>query len=386
MQLRFRKAIDGSPATRAWPYWHLGHVFAVRSGARKAALAVSLMDNSLTIDEPAASPGSQACADRLSSLFVDRLHPIAARRSAPDSATRTATATPTVADGALLRALQVLNPGVHIQMARPPRTRIVSICNQKGGVGKTATAVNVAVTLALHGNRVLVIDLDSGGYASAALGVPHHAGIPDVYDCLVASTPLSEVVQEVPGIPGLWCVPATIDLAGADLELHSMVARESRLLRALQSARADDDFALPFDYVFVDCPPSIGLLTVNALVASTEVLIPIPCEYHSLEGVQVLINNINLVKAHVNLELEVGGLLLTMYDHRNRVADAVEKDVRAYFGHRVLAAVVPRDVSVSEANAYGQSVIAYDPQSAGAASYFQAAREIATQTTHFGSP
>ena len=277
------------------------------------------------------------------------------------------------------RAVQILNPSGEIQMPRPRRTRVFAVSNQKGGVGKTTSVVNISVALALHGNRVLVIDLDPQGNASTGLDVPHHSAIPDVYDCLVTETPIADVVQPVAGIPNLWCVPATIDLAGAEIELVSMVARESRLLRALQNHNGE------YDYVFIDCPPSLGLLTVNALVASQEVMIPIQCEYYALEGVQQLTNNIQLVKNHLNPHLEVTTVLLTMYDRRTRLADAVEQDVRAHFGDRVLTAVIPRNVRVSEAPSYGQSVMTYDPGSRGATSYFEAALEIATRGAGVGA-
>jgi chromosome partitioning protein len=277
------------------------------------------------------------------------------------------------------RAIQILNPSGEIQMPRPPKMRVFCVSNQKGGVGKTTSVVNISVALALHGNRVLVIDLDPQGNASTGLDVPHHAAVPDVYDCLVADTPISEVVQKVQGIPNLWCVPATIDLAGAEIELVSMVARESRLARALEQHDGE------YDYIFIDCPPSLGLLTVNALVAAKEVMIPIQCEYYALEGVQQLTNNIQLVKNHLNPELEVTTVLLTMYDRRTRLADAVEQDVRAHFGDRVLTAVIPRNVRVSEAPSYGQSVMTYDPGSRGATSYFEAALEIAMRGAKVGA-
>ncbi|MFC8850168.1 MULTISPECIES: AAA family ATPase [unclassified Micromonospora] len=270
-----------------------------------------------------------------------------------------------------MRAVQILNPSGEVTMPRPERTRVMCVANQKGGVGKTTTTVNLAVALALHGNRVLVVDLDPQGNASTGLNVPHHTGVPDVYDCLINSVPLEEVAQGVEGIPNLWCVPATIDLAGAEIELVSVVARESRLSRAI------DAYPGHFDYVFIDCPPSLGLLTVNALVAAQEVLIPIQCEYYALEGLNQLINNINLVRKHLNPRLEVSTILLTMYDRRTRLADAVEQDVRNHFGDKVLQAVIPRNVRVSEAPSYGQSVMTYDPGSRGATSYFEAAQEIA---------
>ncbi len=257
----------------------------------------------------------------------------------------------------------------------PPALRVITVANQKGGVGKTTSTVNLAVALALHGANVLVVDLDPQGNASTALGVEHHVGTPDVYSVLVGGRPIAEVVQPADGVPRLWCVPATIDLAGAEIELVSMVARESRLQRAIQAYVQAEGQHL--DYVLVDCPPSLGLLTVNAMVATQEVLIPIQCEYYALEGLSQLLKTIELVRANLNQALAVSTILLTMYDGRTRLADQVAEEVRSHFGDVVLSTLVPRSVRVSEAPGYGQSVITYDPGSRGAVAYVEAAREIA---------
>jgi len=255
---------------------------------------------------------------------------------------------------------------------RPPSCRVITIANQKGGVGKTTTAVNLAACLALHGTQVLVIDLDPQGNASTALDIDHRAGMPSVYNVLVDDQPLAGIVQQVAAIPSLYCAPATIDLAGAEIELVPMVAREARLNRALAGYDASG-----LDYILIDCPPSLGLLTVNALVAATEVLIPIQCEYYALEGLEQLLRTVDLVKGHLNPELRISTILLTMYDGRTRLAAQVADEVREHFGEVVLNAIIPRSVRVSEAPSYGQSVITYDPGSSGAQAYLDAAREMA---------
>ncbi|MFC4334151.1 ParA family protein [Salininema proteolyticum] len=269
------------------------------------------------------------------------------------------------------RAIRILNPNGEIKMPRPTKTRVMAVANQKGGVGKTTSTVNLAVSLALHGNRVMVVDLDPQGNASTGLGVEHGVGTPGIYESMVHGTPLKEVAHEVDGIPGLFCIPATIDLAGAEVELVNVVAREARLQKALNAY--DEEL----DYVLIDCPPSLGLLTVNALVAAREVLIPIQCEYYALEGLGQLLRNIELVKAHLNEGLKVSTILLTMYDKRTKLADQVEKEVRGHFNELVLSSVVPRSVRLSEAPGYGQSIITYDPASKGAARYVEAAAEMA---------
>jgi chromosome partitioning protein len=255
---------------------------------------------------------------------------------------------------------------------RPSSCRIITIANQKGGVGKTTTAVNLAASLAMHGARVLVVDLDPQGNASTALDIEHHSGIKSVYNVLVDGDSLSSVVRPVAGFPHLYCVPAAIDLAGAEIELVPLVARESRLARAVGGYDASN-----LDYIFIDCPPSLGLLTVNALVAAPEVLIPIQCEYYALEGLEQLLRTIELVRSHLNPVLAISSILLTMYDGRTRLASQVADEVREHFGDVVLGSVIPRSVRVSEAPSYGQSVMTYDPGSTGALAYLEAARELA---------
>jgi chromosome partitioning protein len=259
---------------------------------------------------------------------------------------------------------------------RPRATRILTVANQKGGVGKTTTAVNIAAALALHGERVLLLDLDPQGNASTALGIEHGVGTPSIYDVLLGGRALGEVMTGADFAPDLRCVPATLDLAGADIELTSQVAREHRLDRALQEYLLDERTS-PLDYVLIDCPPSLGLLTLNALVAGREVLIPIQCEYYALEGLAQLLNTVDLVRAHLNPELTVSTVLLTMYDARTRLADQVADEVRRHFGDVLLTPLIPRNVRISEAPGFGQTVMTYDAGSRGAVGYLRAAREIA---------
>jgi len=265
-------------------------------------------------------------------------------------------------------------------LPRPARTRVMVVANQKGGVGKTTTTVNLAAALAQHGLRVLVIDLDPQGNASTALGIGHHRGTPSTYDAVVDGAALAEVISPSPQVDGLFAVPATIDLAGAEIELVSMVAREGRLRRALAShPLVGTDVEDRFDYVLIDCPPSLGLLTLNALVAGDEVLIPIQAEYYALEGLGQLMETVEMVRQHLNPTLSVSTILLTMYDARTRLSAGVAEEVRGHFGTDVLSTAIPRSVRISEAPSYGQTVMTYDPGSPGALSYLEAAREVATR-------
>ncbi|MCB4208627.1 ParA family protein [Arthrobacter sp. UM1] len=262
---------------------------------------------------------------------------------------------------------------------KPENTRVFTISNQKGGVGKTTTTVNIAAALAKAGMNVMVVDIDPQGNASTALGIEHHADVDSIYDVLIDDMPLADVVQQCPDLESLVCAPATIHLAGAEIELVSLVAREQRLRRAIdQYAEYREEQGLPrLDYIFIDCPPSLGLLTVNAFVAAREVLIPIQCEYYALEGLSQLLNNIAMIQKHLNAELVVSTILLTMYDGRTNLAAQVAQEVREHFPNEVLQAVVPRSVRISEAPSYQQTVISYDPSSTGALSYQEAAAEIA---------
>jgi len=248
-------------------------------------------------------------------------------------------------------------------------TRVIAIANQKGGVGKTTTAVNHGASLAEKGHRVLVIDVDPQGHASTGLGIDVARRSRSTYQVLAAQVPLAEAMLETE-IPGLWVVPSTIDLAGAEIELVSQFARENRLARALEAVRG------AFDFILLDCPPSLGLLTVNAMTAADELLVPIQCEYYALEGLGQLLENIRLVQQSVNPRLALTGIVLTMFDSRTRLADQVVAEVREYFGSVVYETVIPRSVRLAEAPGFGKPITLYDPSSPGAASYRRLAREV----------
>lgn len=265
------------------------------------------------------------------------------------------------------------------RLPRPDQTRVMAVANQKGGVGKTTTAVNLAAALAQSGLTVLVIDVDPQGNASTALGIDHHSDVLGTYDVLTDACPIADTLQPCPDVEGLWCCPATIDLAGAEIELVSMERRESHLQRAVTELQRDRaERGLPrFDYIVVDCPPSLGLITINALMAAREVVVPIQCEYYALEGVSQLLRSIELVRERYNPALHVSTMVLTMYDARTRLATQVAEEVRHHFPQQVLQQTIPRSVRVSEAPSHGQTVMTYDSRSSGALAYLASAREIA---------
>ena len=277
---------------------------------------------------------------------------------------------------AAAQAAVYVRRGLKGTFPKPDQPRILTIANQKGGVGKTTTAVNIAASMALAGLNVLLIDLDMQGNASTALGVAHEEGEPGTYDVLIDEAPIADLTVAAEGFESLWVLPATIDLAGAERELGSRDDDSQwpfRLQRALTDYLAGHDI----DYVFIDCPPSLGRLTVNALVAVTEVLVPIQCEFYALEGVQQLLHTVGLVQKNLNPDLEVSTVLLTMYNATTNLSAEVANEVRNYFGDKVLETVIPRNIYVAEAPSYGQSVMTYDPGSSGAVAYLNAAREIA---------
>jgi chromosome partitioning protein len=252
--------------------------------------------------------------------------------------------------------------------------RIIAVANQKGGVGKSTTAVSLGAALAELGHRVLVIDLDPQGNASTGLGIRHEERDVNVYDVLAADAPIEHAIVPTP-IGNLFAIPSTIDLAGAEIELVSQFSRELRLRKAIEPLREDG----VYDYVFLDCPPSLGLLTVNALAAAEELIVPIQCEYYALEGLGQLLRNVRLVQQNVNQSLRLTGIVMTMFDPRTKLSEQVVAEVRRYFGDRVYRTIIPRTVRLSEAPGFGQPITVYDPSSKGAQSYRNLAREVAAR-------
>ncbi|MEX2588091.1 MAG: AAA family ATPase [Actinomycetota bacterium] len=246
----------------------------------------------------------------------------------------------------------------------------MAVVNHKGGVGKTTTVINLGAWLALEGYRVLVMDLDPQANATTGLGIDSRRVSNSMYQVLVEEVAVEDAI-EATAVRNLFCVPSSIDLAGAEIELVTAFSRELKLRKAL------GPFINEFDYVFIDCPPSLGLLTVNALAAAGEVIVPIQCEYYALEGLGQLLKNINLVQASLNPELEMTGIMLTMYDSRTRLSDQVASEVRGHFPGKVFNSVIPRSVRLSEAPSFGQPVALYDPKSKGSIAYHELAREVA---------
>lgn len=270
-------------------------------------------------------------------------------------------------------------------MAKPGLLRIITVANQKGGVGKTTTTVNLAAALSMGGLRVLVIDLDPQGNASTALGV-EHLDNEGIYEVLMGKATMESVVQKVAGFPALECISSNTSLAQAEIELVPMVAREFRLREAIEEIaqlRATQNIA--YDYIFIDCPPSLGLLTINALTAAKEMLIPIQCEYYALEGLSQLLKTFELVKKRLNTELKLSTFVLTMFDSRTRLANDVADEIRKHYPNELINIPIPRAVRVSEAPGYNQTVMTYDASSPGAIAYMQVARELADRGKPFDS-
>jgi len=247
--------------------------------------------------------------------------------------------------------------------------RVIAVANQKGGVGKTTTSVNLGACLAEMGKRVLLIDFDPQGHVASGLGVEKSTISRCMYDVVINGVPMRDIIRTT-AFKNLWLAPSTIDLAGAELELVPAISRETRLRDALADYRAQ------YDFLFIDCPPSLGLLTVNALSAADTLLVPIQCEYYALEGLSQLMNTIHLVRTHLNPDLKLEGVLLTMYDSRTNLSTQVEDEVKKYFREKVYRTIIPRSVRLSEAPSHGLPIIAYDPKSKGSEVYMELAKEV----------
>ena len=257
---------------------------------------------------------------------------------------------------------------------RPEVPVVLTFANQKGGVGKTTSAVNVAVALAQGGLNVVLVDCDPQGNASTALGADHHEGTPSVYEVILHDTPLAQVLQQCPDVERLWVCPATLDLSGAEVELVDVNNREFLLQRAFEQFLTDNEWV---DYVIVDCPPSLGLLTLNAFVACSKVVIPIQAEYYALEGLSSLLRAIGRIQASLNKELSIAAIMVTMYDSRTNLSAEVMREIESHFPQQVVRTPIPRSVRIAEAPSYSQSVITYDPRSSGAIAYRKVALDLA---------
>lgn len=258
-----------------------------------------------------------------------------------------------------------------LEEAKPeiPTTRTFAIVNQKGGVGKTTTTVNLATALAAVNKKVLIIDFDPQGNASTGLGIAQNNRNVTSYELVLDDIDIKDAIQKTL-VPNLHIIPATIDLSGAEIEMVSFVAREFRLKNILSKSQYN------YDYILIDCPPSLGLLTLNALVASDAVLIPLQCEFYALEGLSHLIRTVELVKGSLNAQLSIQGIILTMYDRRNKFTEQIESDVREYFGDKVYSSVIPRNIRMSEAPSHGKPALIYDMNCAGSKAYIQLASEL----------
>ncbi|MEA2826133.1 MAG: chromosome partitioning protein [Actinomycetota bacterium] len=304
-------------------------------------------------DEPppdAAPHAGPALAPVVEHESIPELEPVPAPQPAPEAAPTPAPAPPTA-------------------LPRPPLPRVMAVANQKGGVGKTTTAVNLGAALAEMGYRVLIVDLDPQGNATTGVGVNARNLQTSIYDVLLADLPMEDCIEPT-AVRNLFVAPAMIDLAGAEIELVPAFSRELRLRRAID--RMDGDF----DFIIIDCPPSLGLLTVNGLAAATEVVVPIQCEYYALEGLGQLMRNVQLVQRNLNPRLELSTIILTMYDARTKLAEQVAKEVRKHFGAKVCRNIVPRTVRLSEAPSFGQPIIVFDSTSRGALAYRELAKEV----------
>jgi len=315
-------------------------------------------------DPAAGSPGTDASADAELQVETQPVPPsVAAAAEAAAAEASTGPPDPALAEQP---PQAVRRPGAV--------ARVIAVANQKGGVGKSTTAVSLGAALAELGHEVLVLDLDPQGNASTGLGIRHAARAVTTYEVLLSQAPLADAVVQTP-VEHLAAIPSTIDLAGAEIELVSQFSRETRLRKALEPVREGS-----YDFVILDCPPSLGLLTINALTAADELIVPIQCEYYALEGLGQLLRNVRLIQQNVNPKLRLSGIVMTMFDARTKLSEQVVAEVRRYFGTRVYDAVIPRTVRLSEAPGYGQPITVYDPGSKGAQTYRALAKEVAAKT------